>query len=56
MKSVHGDNTENSIFKLYIRNFISISSSYNLLDAIFNEISSTMKSIHSLGWKKFQSV
>ena len=51
MYSVHGDNTENSIFKLYTRSFINISSSYSLLDAIFTEISSTMKSIHSLGWK-----
>ena len=42
MSSVHGDNTENSIFKLYMRNFINISSSNNLLDAIFTEISSTM--------------
>ena len=30
-------------------NLISISSSYNLLDAIYTEISSTMKPIHSLG-------
>ena len=42
--------------KLYISNFINISSSYNLLDAIYPEISGTMKSIHSLGWKKFLSV
>ena len=45
----HGDNTENPIFKLYIRNFINISSFYNLLDVTsYTEISSTMKSIHSL--------
>ena len=41
---------ENSKFKLYIRNFINISS-YNSLDAIYTEISRIMKSIHSLGWK-----
>ena len=35
--------TENSIFKLYIRNFINISSFYNLLDVIYTEISGTMK-------------
>ena len=47
---------ENSIFKLYIRNFINISSSYNLFDVIYIEISSTIKSIHSLDWKSFPSV
>ena len=36
-------NTENSIFKLYIRNFINISSFHNLLDVIYTEISGTMK-------------
>ena len=41
--------------KLYIRNFINISSSYNLLDVIYTEISSTMKSIHSFDWKNFLS-
>ena len=39
----HGGNTENSIFKLYIRNFINISSFHNLLDVIYTEISGTMK-------------
>ena len=36
-------NTENSTFKLYIRNFINISSFHNLLDVIYTEISGTMK-------------
>ena len=40
--SVHGGNTENSIFKLYIRNFINISSFHNLLDVICTEISGTV--------------
>ena len=35
--------TENSIFKLYIRNFINISSFHNLLDVIYTEVSGTMK-------------
>ena len=39
----HGGNTENSIFKLYIRNFINISSFHNLLYVIYTEISGTMK-------------
>ena len=39
----HGGNTENSIFKLYIRNFINISSFHNLLDVIYTKISGTMK-------------
>ena len=39
---------ENSISELCIRNLINISSSYNLLDVIYTEISSTLKSIHSL--------
>ena len=34
---------ENSIFKLYIRNFINISSFHNLLDVIYTETSGTMK-------------
>ena len=38
---------ENSIFILYIRNFINIPSSYNLLDAIYTEMSCAMKPIHS---------
>ena len=41
--SVHGGNKENPIFKLYIRNFINISSFHNLLDVIYTEISGTMK-------------
>ena len=39
----HGGNTENSIFKLYIRNFINISYFHNLLDVIYTEISDIMK-------------
>ena len=43
MQCVHRDNTENSIFKVYKRNFINISSSYNLHDVIYTGISSTIK-------------
>ena len=44
---------ENSIFKLHVRNFINMSSFYGLLDLIYTEISTTMKSIHSLDLKNF---
>ena len=43
MCDTHGGDTQNSIFKLYIRNFINISSFHNLLDVIYTEISGTMK-------------
>ena len=39
----HMEVIRNSIFKLYIRNFINISSFHNLLDVMYTEISGTMK-------------